>query len=153
MLTKDGAFYKIKYVKSTHLDAIDTLLKKELTKKERIFFPHNKESILEYLNTGKDYYYIVESYYKNAVAYGHMRTFNGKYNIPSLGIAVGKNARGYGIGKILCEYMIKDMKRKGFRRVMLKVNKENKKAFKLYLKLGFVMYNWDSNFIWMIKEL
>ena len=60
-----------------------------------------------------------------------------------MGVAISKYCRGLGFGELLCRYMIKDIKKKGYEKVMLKVNKENNKARALYEKLGFVSKKTD----------
>lgn len=52
-------------------------------------------------------------------------------------IALDPRFQGAGLGKILIQASIKDLKAKGFRYYKLKVEKSNKKARRLYESLGF----------------
>ena len=63
--------------------------------------------------------------------YGHISE-----ETPSLAIALYKEYCGLGIGTALMERMLELLKRSGFKRVSLSVQKANYAA-KLYLKLGF----------------
>jgi ribosomal protein S18 acetylase RimI-like enzyme len=149
---KDNYFIMIVTLTQVY-DVID-FLNNELTEQERIYFPCTIQDVRNILDSSTDYAYIMKNTDTHKImAYGHTRTFNGKFDIPALGIAVSKNFRGLGLGKELCLFMLDILKDSTYDYVMLKVNKENKKAFKLYLNLGFVMYNWDSDFIWMHKKL
>ena len=90
---------------------------------------------------------------EEVLAYGHMRTFDAQFKIPALGVVVSKYCRGFGLAELLCKYMLKDSKKKGYEQVMLKVNHINEKAQKLYVKLGFKQYKKTKYFTWMRKDL
>jgi len=141
----------IKVILNDALEII-SFLDKELTKKERYFFPLTLKELIVLLTSKEDSAYVVIMN-QEIVAYGHMRTFNKKYKIPALGIAVGKRYRGLGIANNLCLYMLDIYKNRGYKQVMLKVNKENLKAQNLYKKLGFITYQEDDERKWMIKKL
>jgi len=136
-----------------YLNGVDNLLQKELTLKEKKYFPFTRQDILSQLTNVGDYFYIVIDQDEEVLAYGHMRTFDGQYKIPALGIVVSKYCRGFGLAELLCKYMLKDSKKKGYEQAMLKVNKENNKARLLYEKLGFVGKKVDKTHYWMYKDL
>ena len=56
-------------------------------------------------------------------------------------IALDPRFQGAGLGKILIQASIRDLKTKGFRHYKLKVEKSNKKAQALYESLGFKVEN------------
>ena len=146
-------FCYCKKLRLKHLTVVDNLLKNELTVRDKKYFPHTKIDIVRQLTNIGDYFYVIVDQDEEVVAYGQMRTFNEKYKRPALGIVISKFCRGSGFGELLCKYMIQDMKKEGYEEVMLKVHKENKKAQKLYKKLGFKQYKKDRTFIWMRKDL
>ena len=145
--------YYFRRVSQEDLEGVYTLLSTGLDEVERKYFPCTIEEVQTILNSAKDYAYVItDDCPSNFLAYGHMRTFNGKYETPALGIMVSRYFRGLNLGKILCNYMLCDTYAMGYKDVMLKVNNQNRKALQLYLDLGFVMYNWDSDFIWLKKK-
>ncbi len=52
-------------------------------------------------------------------------------------VAVDKNYRNFGIGKILVEFILHRFEKRGFERASLKVRTNNKAAISFYKKLGF----------------
>ena len=54
-----------------------------------------------------------------------------------LGIVISKGWQKKGLGKNICDYMIKFAWKKGFRKIWLTVYSDNVRAFKLYKSLGF----------------
>lgn len=144
----------IKRVTQEGLKPIIQWLDSSLTEEERYFFPCTDKELQAILDSATDVAYVVLSVEDQSIlAYGHMRTFNGKYEIPALGVAVGKDFRGQGIGEALCRCMLNIAKTVGYKEALLKVNLINPKAANLYLKLGFKEYQRDTVHIWMKKEL
>ena len=79
--------------------------------------------------------------------YGHVDD-----ETPSLSISLYKEYRNKGIGCNLMHVMIERLKEKGYGRVSLSVQKANY-AFRMYLKLGFVVIKeTDEEFV-MVKTL
>ena len=79
--------------------------------------------------------------------YGHVDD-----ETPSLSISLYKEYRNKGIGCNLMHIMIERLKEKGYGRVSLSVQKANY-AFRMYLKLGFVVIKeTDEEFV-MVKTL
>lgn len=54
---------------------------------------------------------------------------------------IDENSRGEGIGKLLLESSISDLRNKGFKNYKLEVLKANKNAITLYEKYGFEIVN------------
>ncbi|WML39700.1 GNAT family N-acetyltransferase [Neobacillus sp. OS1-2] len=71
-------------------------------------------------------------YTENQKGYGYIDD-----KTPELGIAVMKNARGKGIGKLLMEKLIETASSDGFSSLSLSVDPKNSQAVQLYKKLGF----------------
>ncbi len=63
--------------------------------------------------------------------YGHIDN-----ETPSFAISLKKEYRGFGIGTTLMQEMLALLKRKGYEKVSLSVQKANY-AYKMYLKVGF----------------
>ena len=146
--------YYFRRAQKRDLEYIYILLSIGLDEVEKKYFPCTLNEVRDILISNKDYAYVVtDDVPNNIIAYGHMRTFDGKYKNPALGIMVSKYYRGLGLSKKLCMYMLCDMQRQGYREVMLKVNKENTKAQQLYKDLGFEFRKEDDLFLWMSRKL
>jgi len=92
---------------------------------------------------GEDCYYVVID--NNIVlAYGILRGWDAGHDIPSLGIYVGSNCRGLGMGKMLMNFLHCAAKAKGAKKVRLKVYKNNIVAIHLYKKIGYVIEDYDD---------
>lgn len=79
--------------------------------------------------------------------YGHVDD-----ETPSLSVSLYKEYRNKGIGSNLMRVMIEKLKEQGYGRVSLSVQKANY-AFRMYLKLGFVVIReTDEEFV-MVKTL
>lgn len=63
--------------------------------------------------------------------YGHI-----DYETPSFAISLYKEYRGCGIGTALMEQMLSSLKKMGYKKASLAVQKENY-ALKMYIKVGF----------------
>lgn len=79
--------------------------------------------------------------------YGHIDD-----QTPSLSIALYKEYRNKGIGSHLMNEMIGLLRRKGYRRVSLSVQKANR-AFRLYLKMEFKVVKETKDEFIMVNEL
>ncbi len=79
--------------------------------------------------------------------YGHIDD-----NTPSFAISLFKEYRGLGIGKTLMKTMLDELKVCGYKQASLAVQKENK-ALNLYKKLGFQIYDENSEEYIMINYL
>jgi ribosomal-protein-alanine N-acetyltransferase len=75
-------------------------------------------------------------------------------------ISVKKEVQNQGIGSCLLEYLLEELKKDGFKTVVLEVRKSNSKAINLYKKFGFAevkvlpkFYPDGKDAIFMIKNL
>jgi len=66
-------------------------------------------------------------------------------------ILISDSYRGKGLGKLLLETSIKDLKTKGFLKYGLEVLKENLRAINLYEMMGFVKIE-DRGDIWFMEK-
>ncbi len=57
-------------------------------------------------------------------------------------LVVTKPYQGKGIGRMLCEKSLKQLKKLGFKNASLLVDPKNERAMSLYGKLGFKPYRW-----------
>lgn len=79
--------------------------------------------------------------------YGHIDN-----DTPSLAISLYKEYRGCGIGTHLMKNMLTTLKRRGYRRVSLAVQKANY-AVRMYQNLGFVVFDENSEEFIMVCKL
>lgn len=79
--------------------------------------------------------------------YGHIAA-----NVPSLAIAVFKEYRASGIGTALMRHMLMFLKKEGYQKVSLSVQKENY-AVRMYLKVGFTVISENEEEYIMVCSL
>lgn len=79
--------------------------------------------------------------------YGHVDD-----ETPSLAISLYKEYRGQGIGTQLLEKMLQLLKKRGYEKISLSVQKENY-AVKLYEKMGFIAVDENEKEYIMVCEL
>lgn len=85
---------------------------------------------------GKDLYCVaVEG--RRVVGYGMLRGWDAGYDVPSLGIAVHPAARGRGVGRRFMRFLHDAARKRGAKRVRLRVHADNLPAVKLYESLGY----------------
>ncbi|MDL1983074.1 MAG: GNAT family N-acetyltransferase [Deltaproteobacteria bacterium] len=105
----------------------------------KYFHPHPltaKEAEIRCNYAGNDIYYIsVEG--KQILGYGMLRGWDEGYEIPSLGIVIHQSARGIGLGKTFIHFLHVIARRKGAKRIRVKVYTENVVALKLYEGIGY----------------
>jgi ribosomal protein S18 acetylase RimI-like enzyme len=110
------------------------------------FHPHpltNEEARRLCAYTGDDLYYVLlES--EQVLAYGMLRGWDEGYDVPSLGVATRSTARGAGLGTLLVRFLHAAARRRGARKVILKVYKDNSAARKLYERLGYSFSDRDT---------
>ena len=112
-------------------------LKKENA--DAFFHPHaltSEEARRLCRYTGKDLYYVLIDE-GQVLAYGMLRGWDEGFDIPSLGIATLSSARGARLSSLLAQFLHAVARRRGARKVILKVYKENAAARKLYEGLGY----------------
>ena len=103
------------------------------------FHPHpltDKEARRLCAYSGKDLYYVLVEK-QRVLAYGMLRGWDEGFEVPSLGIATLSSARGAGFGTLLVRFLHAAARRRGARKVILKVYKDNTAARKLYERLGY----------------
>lgn len=79
--------------------------------------------------------------------YGHIDD-----TVPSFAIALYQEFRGQGIGTTLMEEMLALLKKKGYKKASLSVQKANY-AYKLYLKAGFTVVDENTEEYIMVCDL
>ncbi|MBQ8614066.1 MAG: GNAT family N-acetyltransferase [Ruminiclostridium sp.] len=79
--------------------------------------------------------------------YGHIAD-----GIPSFAISLYKEYRNYGIGTKLMTTMLEELKRRGYAKTSLAVQKANY-AVKMYKKVGFVIYDENDEEYIMVCDL
>lgn len=107
------------------------------------FHPHPltpEEAHRRCTHTGKDLYYVLIEE-QQVLGYGMLRGWDEGFDIPSLGIAVRRSARGYGLATLLMKFLHTAARRRGSKQVILKVYKNNFPARKLYEHLGYTFEN------------
>jgi ribosomal-protein-alanine N-acetyltransferase len=85
---------------------------------------------------GKDFYGVVLSG-KQILGYGLLRGWDEGYEIPSLGLAIDDRFRGYGLGRLMMEYLHAVARLRGAQRVRLRVKEDNHQALKLYRSMAY----------------
>lgn len=79
--------------------------------------------------------------------YGHVAD-----DVPSLGISVLPEYRNFGVGTSLMRGIFEEVKKHGFTKISLSVQKQND-AVKMYEKLGFEIWQESAEELVMIKTL
>jgi Acetyltransferases len=79
--------------------------------------------------------------------YGHIND-----ETPSFAISLYKEYRGYGIGTAMMEHMLSSLKKLGYKKTSLAVQKSNY-AYKMYLKVGFEIIDENEEEYIMINYL
>jgi len=118
-----------------------------LTDKEKSFFhphPFDKKTIEEICSSKKDHYFVMTLGDK-IIGYSFLRLFG--YEVPSFGCCIRNEFQGKEYGKLITKLTIDTAKELGYKKIILKVYKDNIAAFKLYKKSGFgiVDKNKDTN--------
>jgi len=117
----------------------------------RYFYPH-KFDVESIRNLGKEegnHYYIYLDELGKFAGYGMLRTF-GKYEIPTLGCVIWDEYRGRGDGERLLEELIEKTRQLQYQKIRLKVSSDNKTAYRLYRKTGFIeIGKIENGQIWM----
>lgn len=110
------------------------------------FHPHvfDHANALKICNhIGKDLYYVITND-EDIVAYGLVRGWDEGFEIPSLGIYVSEKYRSKGIARMFMPFLHLSAKLKGAKQMRLKVYKDNLKAIRLYVSLGYVFKEHDD---------
>jgi len=119
------------------------------------FTPHafSREAITEIVDESKlDLYYVV-LYEGKVIGYGMLRGMDEGYNVPSLGIGIDKEFYGTGVATTLMEFLEATSILRGYKKMRLRVYKENPRAFYFYTKLGYTYEPYDDESVLGLKEL
>jgi ribosomal protein S18 acetylase RimI-like enzyme len=123
-----------------------------LSKSDKEYFhPHefDVESIRNLCKEEGNNYYIYLDELGEFAGYGMLRTF-GEYEIPTLGCVIWERYRARGNGRRLLEELIEKTQELEYRKIRLKVASDNKIAYRLYRKAGFIEIGRSENGqIWM----
>lgn len=160
-----GVFYPILgnlcYIKFNGLDSMIqklmlkdiSILHKELNslseQDKRFFnpFEFTIKSLKGLLKKTKDHYYVMIADGK-IIGFSQLRTFN-KYNIPTYGGVIWKRYRDRRYGTIMLKETLSEAKHIGYKRIKLKVDKNNFVAMSIYKKCGFCVIGEEENNWWM----
>lgn len=120
--------------------------------KTTIGYPENKTLKQEYskiLKDKKSFLLVIEDN-KRLVGYLHATIFKNIYNKGGYveDIFITKDFRRGGLASKLIDYFIDILKKEGYKKVQLSVNIKNKRAIKMYKKLGFMIYHYDLKKGW-----
>jgi GNAT superfamily N-acetyltransferase len=106
---------------------------------DRWFHPHpfTAEAAARIARCQQQDLYCVALCDEAVLAYGMLRGWEEGYEVPSLGIAVARAARGTGLARSFMHYLHSCARVRGSRIVRLKVYPENLPAKRLYESLGY----------------
>ncbi len=133
---------KIEYVNvsSAWVDGLTNLFEALILNGDDVNF-HPHPLTLEMVNELVDYegedLYCLQVMKDKVTGYGMLRGWDEGYKIPSLGIAIHPHYHGQGFASHFMEYLHIQAEQKGARKVMLKVHSRNKKAFRIYERMGY----------------
>jgi ribosomal-protein-alanine N-acetyltransferase len=111
-----------------------------LTDRAKFFFhphPFDKEIIEEIcLSTNEDHYFVL-TLDKKIVGYSMLRLFG--HEIPSFGCCIGTGFEGKRLGSALTVWTVNRARDLGYKKIILKIHKDNTHAFQMYKRAGFVV--------------
>jgi ribosomal-protein-alanine N-acetyltransferase len=108
----------------------------------KMFRPHPLTAEHAYsMSWSRDVYVLAIDSNVEALAYGMLRGWDEGFEIPSLGIALCRAARGTGISKLLMQHLHVCARLRGARQIRLSVYPENTAAIRLYQSLGYEFYD------------
>jgi ribosomal protein S18 acetylase RimI-like enzyme len=133
-------------LRGEHEDLLCALLSRISEDDAIHFHPHpfdqvSARSICSY--TGNDQYYGV--FHQGVlVGYGMLGGWDEGFAIPSLGIYLLSESRGTGLAQLLMQHLHSVAKLYGAEKVMLKVNRDNLPARRLYERIGYKLKPFDE---------
>ena len=122
----------------------------------RYFSPHpfNEEnSVRVCSHAGQDLYYAVLLDGEKIIGYGMLRGWDEGYDIPAIGLCILEEYQNIGLGALLLLFLETLARARNCLKVMLKVNKDNEKARKLYETRGYIFKDHDEEFLIGYKDL
>lgn len=108
-----------------------------LSSQAKFFFhphPFEKKALTQICNGKKDHYFVI-AIGKKIIGYSFLRLLG--YKIPSYGGCIHNDFQNQGFGTKLADLTINKAKEFGYKKVILKVYKNNKFAFNTYKTIGF----------------
>ncbi len=84
------------------------------------------------------------------MAYGHLDSDEGKI---WLGVCVSDDHHGNKLGQKMVQHLLKYAERLKLSKINLSVDKSNKVAYNLYIKMGFILERDNERSFFMKKEL
>ena len=145
----------LEFKKLSYFNFIQMYLFLKRNKNDIHFFkPHefNIKSLLKNIHNKKDFF-ICMVYKKKIIGYGMLRGWKEGFDTPSLGIMINKENRGFGLSKVMMEFLHVVCKFRNCDKVMLKVTKDNIKAINLYKKLGYNLNDYNEKFLIGYKKI
>jgi ribosomal protein S18 acetylase RimI-like enzyme len=145
---------EIKHLTEEYIDSL-IQLQKNNEKEFKHFTPHpfTREKLQLIIETAKlDLFYVV-IFEGSVIGYGILRGMDEGYKVPSLGIAIDKNYYGTGVGSLLMDFLETTAKVHGYKKMRLRVYKNNERAYPFYLKLGYKYEPYDKDSVLGFKEL
>ena len=118
----------------------------------RNFSPHpftRAESSRVCSHRGRDLYLgaFPEEAGTQMIGYGMLRGLDEGYSVPALGLCVLEESQSRGVGKMLLTHLLHACAVRGADRAMLKVKRDNLRAYRLYAKAGFQFEVYDHEFL------
>lgn len=122
---------------------------------DKYFHPHSfdqktAQKICRY--TGCDLYFI-QTMKTKICGYGMLRGWDQGYLIPSLGIMIHPDYRGMGLWEKFMLFLHEQARKKGAKKIRLKVYPENVRAVSLYKKLDYVFLEKEEGQLVAFAEL
>jgi len=145
---------EIRHLGEEHIDGLVDLHK--FNKKEFEYFtphPFTRDGFLQILNEAVNDLYYVVVFENTVIGYGMLRGMDEGYSVPSLGIAVDKAVYGTGVATMLMEFLETTSRLRGYKKMRLRVYKNNPRAYNFYIKLGYKYEPYDKESVLGFKEL
>jgi RimJ/RimL family protein N-acetyltransferase len=110
---------------------------------KKFFRPHqfDKNTIELICRSTEDHYFVLKKENK-IIGYSMLRLFG--YNTPSIGLCIGNGYEHKGYGQLMLKKTLQKAEQLGYQDVILTIQKENVRAWNLYLKNGFDIIERDS---------
>ena len=149
-----GFLLEIRHLDYEHIDGLIELYK--FNKDEfKYFTPHpfTRDELTKIIeNTKLDLYYVV-IFNDMVVGYGMLRGMDEGYKNFSLGICIDKKYYGTGFSLVFMNFLEFQGILRGHPNIRLRVMNDNKRAYYLYLKLGYVFSRFDDRSLVGVKDL
>jgi ribosomal-protein-alanine N-acetyltransferase len=113
------------------------------------FYPHpfTEEALDDILSVAALDCYCVATEGNQVLGYGLLRGWDDGYEVPSLGIAIHPDARRTGLSKGLMNFLHDTARKRGAKKVRLRVKAENVRALALYNSLGYSFPHHEKQYL------